>query len=112
MSTLSSQIIKIRSWAIHFDGRSDFDPMAPLLARDLREAADTIESLRERLQAETLGAGECEPIVGDGENGVPLYQTGCSNCGCPWDWFYNTPRWDGPPKHCPDCGARVREEAR
>ena len=30
------------------------------ISRMLREAADTIESLRERLQAETLGAGEKE----------------------------------------------------
>lgn len=50
MSTLTFQCDSLRSWADQFDERADFDALAPLLARDLREAADTIERLRDRLQ--------------------------------------------------------------
>lgn len=70
MSMLSEQCARLRSWADQFDDRADLDALAPLLARDLREAADTIISLRDRLQAAELGSGTCE-----NENGT------CSSCG-------------------------------
>lgn len=41
---------------------------------------------------------------------VPKYQTGCSNCGCVWDWFYRQHDFMGPPNYCPRCGAKVTEE--
>ena len=51
MSMLSVQCARLRSWARQFDERADIDALAPLLASDLREAADTIISLRDRLQS-------------------------------------------------------------
>lgn len=36
---------------------------------------------------------------------VPKYFVGCSNCGCVWDFFYNTCGYMGPPNYCPRCGA-------
>ena len=37
---------------------------------------------------------------------VPKHQTGCSNCGCAWDWFYVMGGFNGPPNYCPRCGAK------
>lgn len=38
---------------------------------------------------------------------VPKHQTGCSSCGCVWDWFYVMGGFNGPPNYCPRCGAKV-----
>ena len=44
----------------------------------------------------------CRPTS---EPPVPKHQTGCSNCGCVWDWFYRMGGFNGPPNYCPRCGA-------
>lgn len=49
----------------------------------------------------------CRAVVGDGVNKVPKYWTGCSECGCVWDFFYQTGGFMGPPTYCPKCGRRV-----
>lgn len=49
----------------------------------------------------------CHPTM---EPPVHKYQTGCSNCGCTWDWFYRQLDFMGPPNYCPRCGAKVTEE--
>ena len=41
---------------------------------------------------------------------VPKHFTGCSNCGCTWDWFYKMGGFNGPPNYCPRCGAKVIKE--
>ena len=100
MSMLSGQCARLRSWADQFDGRADLDALAPLLARDLREAADTIISLRDRLQAAELGSGTCEMVLmwSDYEDGE-CYK--CSKCG---DFAFTC---GGEPRFCPNCGAKV-----
>lgn len=55
----------------------------------------------------TPSGDTCHPVVGDGTNKVPIYSTGCSNCGCVWDGFYIKMSFMGPPNYCPRCGARV-----
>lgn len=51
MSMLSSQAKALRSWADQLSEREDeFGVVVRSLVADLREAADTIESLRDRLQ--------------------------------------------------------------
>lgn len=37
------------------------------------------------------------------------YMTGCSVCGCPWDWFYQMGNFQGPPNFCPKCGCEVEK---
>ena len=44
----------------------------------------------------------CHPTS---EPPVPKHQTGCSNCGYVWDWFYIQLPFMGPPNYCPRCGA-------
>lgn len=57
----------------------------------------------------TLGK-TCHAEVGDGSGLVPKHWTGCSRCGCVWDYFYNNMAFMGPPEYCPRCGARVTED--
>lgn len=102
MSMLSMQADRLRSWAEQFDERADLDALAPLLASDLREAADTIISLRDRLQAAELGSGTCELIhvMNEYDHSIPEWDHDeCSKCG----------RWlDEDVNFCPGCGARVK----
>lgn len=96
---LSEQCARLRSWAAQFDDRADLDALAPLLARDLREAADTIISLRDRLQAAELGSGICKPTEParclDGTD-CPAWL--CSECGELFELGAN---------FCSNCGAKV-----
>lgn len=36
----------------------------------------------------------------------PEYSVECSNCACPWGYFYNVSCFMGPPNYCPRCGAK------
>lgn len=105
MSMLSEQCARLRSWAAQFDDRADLDVLAPLLARDLREAADTIISLRDRLQAAELGSGTCELHYGEDDDGYDGWY--CDGCG---GWFQAVRRDEHlvKPKHCQECGKAVK----
>lgn len=47
-------------------------------AEAMREAADTIESLRDRLQElQGVGGGECELVYGENDKGIDSWFTGC-----------------------------------
>lgn len=97
MSVLSIQINELREMAKAYENCGDCGQTSALL----REAADTIESLRERLQDESLG-WECEAIHDAGYyrgiNGIceGLY---CSKCGEPLSSKF---------RHCPWCGAKIK----
>lgn len=82
MSMLSVKCARLRSWAAQFDERADIDALAPLLASDLREAADTIEGLRDRLQ-ESYGQ---VPELGKRENGSER-----ESYGSRWHQLFGTP---------------------
>ena len=102
MSMLTAQCDKLRSWAKQFEERADLDALAPLLASDLREAADTIEGLRERLQDEVL-RGECY-------NAAPDYLDFlCSSCGFVHYHSDENDSGDGNEwNYCPRCGKAVK----
>ena len=71
----------------------------------LREAADTIESLRDRLQAAELGSGTCENANADGYG----FRFECSECGYSAIVHNCAARLDELPRFCPNCGARIRK---
>lgn len=112
MSMLSEQCARLRSWAAQFDERADLDALAPLFARDLREAADTIEDLRDRLQnqafalgmQEALGSGTCELVVVERYSNTyeVINVLECSECGKTCEHV------NGSYPRCPHCGAKVR----
>ena len=103
MSMLTEQCARLRSWAKQFDERADVDALAPLLASDLREAADTILRLREMAQA---SRETCDWVL---EHSGTLYDKWrCSKCG----YLFVEPRCDQgytdmEPNFCPNCGAKV-----
>lgn len=113
MSMLSAQCVGLRVTANMLDefGISmGYDTTtSAFIAHDIsermREAADTIESLRDRLQ--TVG-GTCEFVDnGDGEPSPPK----CSVCGydpgiyeCAW-YEGGTYRYER--NYCPNCGCKV-----
>ena len=128
MSMLSEQCARLRSWAAQFDDRADLDALAPLVARDLREAADTIISLRDRLQEidETCSIewrGESYDTDAGREHDGAYFCTKCradlpyplQEC---WDDYQvlvadygNIPPWNEKPfLHCPNCGRKVVDE--
>lgn len=113
MSMLSSQIDELREAARNIQGklgrclygRKDVDEMQQVSSM-LREAADTILSLQERLQrAEDIGECEKLPSLTDA---VCIVQKGgmemhfgfwrCSKCGCE--------NFEGA-KHCMNCGRKA-----
>ena len=113
MSMLTEQCARLRSWARQFDERADLDALAPLLAMDLREAADTIILLRDRLQDAELGSGTCElkenkTAIDDNEAVVSFI---CSKCGHGTFKEYLFRNGDfityPKPNYCPHCGAKV-----
>lgn len=100
MSMLSVQCDGLREAADKLEGYQCGE-----ISRMLRRAADTIESLRDRLQAVSE---TCEFV--DDSDGEPLPPK-CSVCGydpgiyeCAWfeDGTYGYER-----NYCPNCGARV-----
>lgn len=102
MSMLSSQADELRLMARLV---RDYDYKE--ISRMLREAADTIESLRDRLQDAELGRGTCEWIL---EHSGTLYDKWrCSKCG----YLYVESRVDHgikddfEPNYCPKCGCEV-----
>ena len=101
MSMLSEQIAKLRKTAESIDWE------IPEAAELLREAADTIEDLRDRLQnqafalgmQEALGNGTCEQVLTDCDDGLmPPFTAHCGACGAEWGFT---------PKYCYNCGAKV-----
>ena len=104
MSMLTEQCARLRSWAKQFDERADFGALAPLLAGDLREAADTIISLRDKLQAAELG-GTCELVETDSYSNPHefVHVLECSACGETCEHV------NGSYQRCPHCGRRTVE---
>ena len=75
MSALSIKIDNLRLMA-RLVREYDYDEISAML----RDAADTIESMRNRLQDAALGARECEMELTDTSyHGFDVYQ--CSECG-------------------------------
>lgn len=111
MSMLSEQVKELRKKAdelrhVHADDASTGLLFAAMGA--MREAADTIESLRDRLQAErTCGnVGECE-LQGKSKS--------CSKCGASVERVTHSifEMGDGfacRPNFCPNCGAKVTND--
>lgn len=78
MSMLSQQAKALRSWADQLAEREDeFGVVVRALVADLREAADTIESLRDRLQESYWKVPEQGEREGEGER--ESYDDGFSN---------------------------------
>ena len=111
MSMLSEQCARLRSWAAQFDDRADLDALAPLVARDLREAADTIISLRDRLQnqafalgmQEALGSGTCNPVETATLENATAHVMECDMCGRTYEHV------NGDYEYCPRCGRKRRD---
>ena len=111
MTTLSEQCIILRSWAAQFDERADFDALAPLLASDLREAADTIISLRKQIEAlegkwkTKNGSGTCK-IIATATNNLmyPDYMTKWYKLSCGHSL---TLKGEEGPKWCAVCGKEI-----
>lgn len=108
MSMLGRQIKELWRMADELDEHSAFIGYCGSVSRDpfirdavflMREAADTIESLRDRLQAAELGNGTCEQVLSDCNDGLmPPFTAHCSACGAEWGFT---------PRYCHNCGARV-----
>lgn len=101
MSMLTAQVENLRIMARLV---RDYDYRE--ISRALREAADTIENLRNRL-TET-----CHDLSGTGANGEQVFH--CSECGCVMSLY----DLDGAnvlctnhiydyPRYCPNCGRMV-----
>lgn len=110
MSMLSIQIAKLREKARLFEGYQGGE-----ISRMLREAADIIEDLRDRLQnqafslgmQEALGSGTCKNLAY-----YSLINFECSVCGCKvyggdeLGANIENGRWN----NCPNCGRKVINE--
>lgn len=96
MSMLTVQCDELRGKALLFEGYNNGE-----ISRMLREAADTIETLRENVQAATLGSGECEfkPFAGEDWDEPNAVRGVCSECSA---LMY------GKDNYCPNCGRRVK----
>lgn len=110
MSMLSLQVDGLREMAVKLGVNGVCTGDLSELCVMLREAADTIESMRDRLQAAELGSGTCEFNVV--EEFIPGKRQRaniceCSNCGyrCAYGFIV-----DERFKRCPNCGARVRKK--
>lgn len=101
MSMLTAQCDELRDKAMLFEGYNNGE-----ISRMLRGAADTIESLRDRLQDATLGSWECEMEYIDTyeyPDGDEDYLCKCSKCGRKsWEPAHNLP------KFCGGCGRMVK----
>ena len=105
MNNLAEQCERLRSWARQFDERADIDVLSPLLANDLREAAETILSLHGKLQAAELGNGTCHDKNGFDES----IGFECTSCETTVDSYMQTTTSDKVEqfRHCPNCGRNV-----
>ena len=106
MSMLSIQIAELRDAAKLYDGMVE-----PRTAELLREAADTIESLRDRLQnqafalgmQDALGSETCELVETDSYRNAneTIHVLECSVCGKTCEHV------NGSYPRCPHCGRKV-----
>lgn len=79
MSMLSSQAKALRSWADQLSDREgEFGVVVRALVADLREAADTIESLSDKLQG-VMGTRYCE-LFGTPERAARTLMDICDEC--------------------------------
>ena len=101
MSMLNTQIDDLRLMA-----RLVRDYDYSQISQMLREAADTIEVLRERLQAVTLGMCECEMELTDTSYyGFDVYR--CSSCRTEVAEFTCMGK-SNKPNFCSSCGKAVK----
>lgn len=118
MSMLGSQCDELRTLAdklrdVRLDDQVNYAESVETMFRAMgamREAADIIESLRDRLQAAELGSGTCEmktdwDYLHDGIPDAPedTWAYKCSACG--WSFRYDR---GIKPNFCPNCCARVK----
>ena len=101
MSILGEQIKELREAARQFEGYQNGE-----ISRMMREAAYTIESLRDRLQAATLGNSRAERTCKQEERGwgtegdhARVWLTCGHDC--------MVPTVQDLPNYCPNCGAKV-----
>lgn len=107
MSMLGEQIKELREKADLLDGLEGMDNLVPML----REAADTIEDLRDRLQnqafalgmQDALGSGTCELTETDSYSNANevIHVLECSECGETCEHV------NGSYPKCPNCGRKV-----
>ena len=110
MSMLTMQIDKLRKAARNIQGnlgrccyrRKDVNEMQQI-SDMLREAADTIESLRNRLQAYVMWSGTCNPEETATLENVTAHVMECDMCGRTYEHV------NGAYPRCPHCGAKAVE---
>lgn len=102
MSMLSLQVDGLREMAVKLGVNGVCTGDLSELCVMLREAADTIESMRDRLQAAELGSGTCEfkPFADEDWSEPNAVRGVCSECSA---LMY------GKDNYCPNCGKRVVE---
>ena len=93
---LSIQIADLRDAAKLYDHMVE-----PKTAKLLRGAADTIESLRDRLQADVLGSGTCNPVETATLENATAHVMECDMCGRTYEYV------NGSYEHCPRCGRKA-----
>lgn len=109
MSMLSSQADELRLMARLV---RDYDYKE--ISRMLREAADTIISLRDRLQDAELGRGACVPH-GEWESLTQTTEFRRMYCDCGYELGMDSRNsfplarttYAAMPRFCPECGARI-----
>jgi len=112
MSMLSAQADRLRDKARLFEGYQNGE-----ISSELREAADTIISLRDRLQAAELWSVTCEPkwtLQGKTQT-QEFWRCECGNCGyefgvedrqsSPWHVVVGSV---DVPNFCPECGVKQK----
>lgn len=112
---LTMQIDELRKAARNIQGnlgrcyyrRKDIDEMHQV-SDMLREAANTIESLRDRLQADVLGSGTCELHDCDGSFSAVNRPVWRCDCGAFMTQYTDATTYHKP-RFCPNCGARIRK---
>ena len=105
MSMLTSLADRLREAAKLYDHMVE-----PMTAALMREAADTIISLRDRLQAAELrGTCEYKPMWNDDDlitgEYVGMWYTGCGDALI---WNADNDECCKPPAFCPYCGGKVK----
>lgn len=108
MSMLSAQADRLRLTADVISERGVSGGDLAIIEIRLREAADTIISLRDRLQDAELGRGTCKPTE---EDYCPICGKDLVKCNVGIGELGGAVELDPPIYHnyCPSCGAKVVE---
>lgn len=101
---LSVRNVALRTTSLCHEARRDLLDSAVRM----EQAADTIISLRDRLQDAELGRGTCEYVIEDNMNeteGMGDVWFRCTNCGTSYDYYAD--EWLLKMPYCPKCGCEV-----